>query len=71
MLDMYQRNHMSMYLKYDVFGTSLLMDPISDTRTRRIVTLIRLLFEISTGFRKRVIYAINHRRKVGKNVIVM
>ena len=54
MLDMYQINHISMYLKYDVLGISPLMDPINDTRTRRIVTLILVLFAISSGPRKSV-----------------
>ena len=46
---MYQRNQRSMYLKYDVFGKVLLIDPSSDERTNNEVTApMNLLLKFST-----------------------
>ena len=35
----YQRNHKSINLKYDVFGKSLLTDESSETKTNKAVTV--------------------------------
>ena len=64
----YQRNQISMNLKYDVLGRSSLTEDKSETSTRRAVTVpMNLSVKLSISI-KRVEYPRHHNRNVGKNV---
>ena len=65
---MYQRNHISMYLKYDVLGNSSFFAFKSATRTSKVVTDPMNLSEKSLRSMKRVKYASDQSNDVGTNV---
>ena len=66
----YHKNQQSIYLKYDVLGRLLSIEPIRAARTRRDVTdPINLLLK-SDGSIKNVRYAKTHTNHVGKKVVI-
>ena len=64
----YQRNHKSMNLKYEVFGKSLLTDESRETKTSNTVTVPINLSEKFSISIKRVEYANKNNNVVGRKV---
>ena len=67
----YQRNHKSMYLKYDVLGRDLFIELKRDANTNNDVTVPMNLSLKSSMVMNKVEYPKSHKRNVGMKVLII